>query len=343
MTIIEYRLSILVPGWNAEPYIENCIKSLLENDYQNLKIIIIAGGLDKSFEIALKLQKEYPNKIKALEQKMPHKNKALNLGLKEVDGDIIVITDVDCVYQKNWLSRINEIFQDKKFNVISGSFLPFQDRKNSLAEFNRIRHGTAIINNKHKEVIYGTKLCGANAAFRKEIFLEKLGKFEEISKTGDDKILGIQFNEYGEEIYFFRDIYVFTECYSNNLRKFIRRRIRWARDLFINPLEKKQVFKLLLSFGVALFKLFYPIATIIISYIFFNPSYIILLLLPWIVFYCIWLINFYLEIKRVSYKVNNLLKTNFNHKKAFKIVPLLFFVFGIITIVSLIYPRRHKW
>lgn len=343
MSKMEFNISVLIPGWNAEKYIENCIKSLLENDYKNFKIIIIVGGLDKSFEIALKFQKLYPNKIKALEQKTPHKNKALNLGLVEVEGDIIVITDVDCVYQKNWLSRINEIFQDKKSNVITGSFLPFQDRKNSLAEFNRIRHGTAIINNKHTEVVTGTKLCGANAAFRKEVFLRKIGKFEEISKTGDDKILGMQFNEKGEEIYFFRDIYVFTECYSNNFKKFIRRRIRWARDLFINPLEKKQVFKLLLSFGVALFKLFYPIVAIIISFIFFNPSYIILLLLPWIIFYCIWLINFYLEIKRVSSKVNNQLRTEFNYKKAFKIGPILFFAFGIITIVSLIYPKRHKW
>lgn len=62
-----YNLSILMPGWNTEPYIENCLNSLLENDYDNYKIIIIAGGTDNSFKIALRYQKKYPRKIIALE------------------------------------------------------------------------------------------------------------------------------------------------------------------------------------------------------------------------------------------------------------------------------------
>jgi len=185
-----FKLTILIPRWNAEPYIENCLNSLLKNDYDDYKIIVIAGGTKNSFKIALRYQKKYPRKIIALEQKIPHKNKALNLGLKEADGDIIVITDIDCVYQKNWLSRINEIFQDEKYNVITGSFIPYQDRENSLVEFNNIIHGNNDIKFPHAEIIIGNKLCGANAMFRREVFMNKIGKFEEVSRTGDDKILG---------------------------------------------------------------------------------------------------------------------------------------------------------
>lgn len=339
-----FKLTILIPGWNAEQYIENCINSILKNYYKNYNIIIIAGGSDKSYQIALDYQNKYPNKIKALEQKIPHKNKALNLALSDVDGDIIIITDIDCIYPKHWLGRINEIFQDKKINVITGLYLPYQEQKNSLAEVNRIRHGGDLIKHKHSGVIPGRKLWGGNAAFRKKVFFEKIGKFDEIAYTGDDKILGMQFNEKGESLYYFKDIYIYTECYSNNLKKYTKRRIRWARDLFITG-QKINTFKVLILFGIGLFKLFYPIATIIVALLFFNVSYIWLFLLPWIIVFLYFLIVQYFLLKRTSDKINSELKTNFNHKKAFKIMPLLFFIFGIINVISFskINPKKRKW
>jgi len=286
MSIINYKLSLLIPGWNADQYIENCVVSLMENDYDNFEIILITGGFDDSHDISLSLQRRYPSKIKVLKQEIPHKNIALNIGLKQVEGDIIILSDVDCVYNANWLSKINEIFQNKKYNVITGLYFPFPEIKNSLAEYNRIKTGNNLLNFEDNSIIIGNKLCGANAAFRKEIFLTKIGKFDESVPTGDDKILGITFNKKGEDLYYFRLIYVYTECYSNSVRNFIKRRIRWARDLFIT-IEKKDVIKLLILFSVALFKLFYPVLAILSWLIFFNFSYIWLMLLisPWVIFF----------------------------------------------------------
>lgn len=344
MTKFDYKLSLLIPGWNAEQYIENCVSSLLENDYINFELILITGGSDNSYNVSLKLQEKFPNKIKVLKQEIPHKNTALNIGLKQVKGDIIILTDVDCVYNANWLSKINEIFQNKKYNVITGLYFPFPEIKNSLAEYNRITTGNNLLNYEDNSIIIGNKLCGANAAFRKEIFFTKIGKFDESVPTGDDKILGITFNKKGEDLYYFRDIYVYTECYSNSVRKFIKRRIRWSRDLFIT-LEKKHIFRLLVSFGIASFKLFYPFIVILFWLLLFNFSFIwfILLISPWVIFFFLYLLFFYIRLKKLSVNTNNQLDIYFNHKKAFKIVPILFFAYSIITIISLIYPKRSKW
>ncbi len=344
MSKLEYKLSLLIPGWNAAYYIENCVNSLLENDYNNFEIILITGGSDDSYNISLKLKKKYPIKIKAFKQEIPHKNAALNIGLKGVTGDIIVLTDIDCVYQKNWLSSINKIFQNQNYNVITGLYLPLPDRNNNLAEFNRIKIGNNLLKFKNETVIIGNKLCGANSAFRKETFLDKIGKFDEKIPTGDDKILGITFNKNGEDLYYFRDIYVYTECYSNSLKGFIRRRIRWAKDLYIT-LNKKRIIKLLISFGIALFKLLYPIAILIFWFLFFQLDIFLLfiLLVPWFIFYLLYISYFFFQLKKSSIKVNSHLGTNFNFKKAFKIVPILFFTYSIITIMSILYPKRSKW
>ena len=344
MTNMNYKFSLLIPGWNAEKYIENCVFSLLENSYNNFEVVLITGGSDNSYKLSLKLKEQYPRKIKVLKQEIPNKNTALNTGLKEVEGDIIVLTDIDCTYQKNWLSNINEIFQNEKYNVITGFYLPFPDGKNSFSEFNRIKIGNNLLNFEDATIVIGNKLCGANVAFRKDIFLKKIGKFDESVPTGDDKVLGITFNKKGEELYFFRDLYVYTECYSKSIRKFIRRRIRWARDLFIT-LEKNHIIKLVISFSIALFKLFYPVIIIIFWLIFFNFSYIwlISLISPWVIFFFLYQIFFYIQLRKLGYKINDQLGTSFSYKKAFKIVPVLFFAYSIITVVSLIYPKRSKW
>ncbi len=342
--MLMYKLSILIPSWNGEIYIENCINSILGNDYDNYQIISITGGTDQGFLLSKELQKKAPNKIIALKQGKGGKNKALNQSLKYIDGEIIIITDVDCIYPKCWLSKINEIFQDEKINIITGLNLPYQHSTNSLAEFNRIRIGYILINHPDKEVIIGNKLWGGNSAFRKDIFDKKIGKFEEISKTGDDKILGMEFNKKGEDVYFFKNIYVYTEHYSNNLKKFINHRIRWARDLFID-LKYKDFPKLLFLIGIGLFKLFYPIGALIFWLIFFNNSPISLLFLfsPWILFFITYVLGFLFGLRKKTKKVNEELNRNFNYLKAFKIVPLMFFVFGIINLRSFIRPRSRKW
>lgn len=342
--MIDYRFSILIPLWNGEQYIENCLSSLLNNNYDNYQIISIAGGDDNSFEKSLKFQERYPNKIIALEQKKGGKNKALNSSLKYVDGDIIIITDIDCIYPTYWLRKINEVFQNNKINIITGLNLPYQNRLNSLAEFTRIRSGFKLVTFPNGEIISGNKLSGGNSAFRTKIFKEKIGMFEEVSKTGDDKILGIEFNKQNEDLYFFRDIYVYTEHYSNNLKKYINHRIRWARDLFIE-LKWRDIPRLLFLLGIGLFKLIYPIFTIIVWLIFLSKSYLPLILLfsPWIGFYLVFILKFYFELKNKARMVNKILSTKFSFKKALKIVPLMFFIYGIINIRSFIRPKHRKW
>ncbi len=346
--MIKYKFSILIPSWNDEKYIENCVNSILENDYKNFKIILIAGGtgIDNSYELALYLQKKYLGKVIAIEQKFGNKNKALNQGLKETDGDIIVLTDIDCLYQKKWLTRINEIFQDKKYNIITSNVLPFPGQNKSLSEYNNITNGYNLIKCcKQGDVIIGNKLCGANSMFRKSVFLNEIEHFDESVSTGDDKILGMHFNQKGESLYYFQDIYVYSECFSNSVKNYIKHRIRWARDLYIIPLNSSQIIRLIFFFSIALFKLFYPFAVIFLWLIFFVPSifWLILLFLPWIIFYLSYVMFFYFKLKIMSSELKNTLHMNFNLKRAIKIVPILFFAYSIITFISIINPKREKW
>ncbi len=334
----ENKLSILIPVWNAEKYFRNCINSLLENDYNNYEIIIIAGGNDYSYNIALNFQKKHSDKIKVLEQKVPLKNKALNLGLKEAQGEIIIITDADSIYPNDWLKRINEIFQNKKYNVITGNRFPFQDRKSVLAEYLNLIQGNKTIRFERSRVIKGVHLCGGNSMFRKDIFFDKIGMFDETIKHWDDVNLGMEFNKKGEKIYFFKDLYVYTEFYSNNLKKFIKQNVEWIHNYFCY-FRRRNIPWFLFLIGIGLFKLFYPIVVIILTLFFFDIFYIWIFLLPWIMFYFFILIKDYFKLKKVSYQLKIELNKDFNYKRAFKVVPLMFFIDAIIIMAGFLHPK----
>ena len=52
-------ISIIVPMYNVEKYVEKCLMSLIKQTYKNIKILAISdGSLDKSYEIALEISKK---------------------------------------------------------------------------------------------------------------------------------------------------------------------------------------------------------------------------------------------------------------------------------------------
>ena len=59
------KISIIVPVYNVEKYIDKCLRSLTQQTLQDIEIIIVNdGSLDNSVEIIEKYVKENPTKIK---------------------------------------------------------------------------------------------------------------------------------------------------------------------------------------------------------------------------------------------------------------------------------------
>lgn len=88
-------VSIIVPMYNVEKYIEKCITSLIEQTYKNCEIIIVNDGSeDKSKEIAEKIAIQN-NNIKIINQKNSGVSVARNTGIENANGDYIIFVDAD--------------------------------------------------------------------------------------------------------------------------------------------------------------------------------------------------------------------------------------------------------
>ena len=102
--INKYKLSIVTPNLNGGKYLEQTIKSVINQDYKNIEYIIIDGGsTDNSIEII----KKYSNYISYYEIKKDNNMyEALNYGFKKASGDIFTWLNSDDLYYKNCLSKL---------------------------------------------------------------------------------------------------------------------------------------------------------------------------------------------------------------------------------------------
>lgn len=115
-------LSILIPTYNEEKYIKECLESVLSQDYPtgNLEILVIDGSsTDNTRQIVRGFIMEYPF-IRLLENPdrfVPH---AMNIGIKESNGKYIIRLDAHAAYPPNYFSSLVELAQMHNTDNIGG-------------------------------------------------------------------------------------------------------------------------------------------------------------------------------------------------------------------------------
>ena len=100
------KFSIIIPVYNTEKYIDECLTSLLNQTYSNFEIIIVDDGSnDSSYSICKKYQRK-DNRIKLYKQKNSGVSSARNLGITKCNGEYILFVDSDDYLSYNALENI---------------------------------------------------------------------------------------------------------------------------------------------------------------------------------------------------------------------------------------------
>lgn len=167
-------VSIILPVYNEEKHIEECIKSLLTQTYQNIELIFVDdGSTDNSGKIINTYQKKYPN-IKYIYQKNQKQGAARNNGLSQANGKYICFIDSDDFTDKNMIKEMYEFANENDYDItlcdyyisygtykelVNTYYKPFKDNKNvtvqeyllsSVSPWNKMFKKDFLINNKFK-------------------------------------------------------------------------------------------------------------------------------------------------------------------------------------------------
>lgn len=96
------KVSVIVPIYNVEKYLEKCINSLLSQTLEDIQIILVNdGSKDNSGNIAKECEKNNKNRIIYVEKENGGLSDARNYGLKYATGDFIAFLDSDDYIEKN--------------------------------------------------------------------------------------------------------------------------------------------------------------------------------------------------------------------------------------------------
>lgn len=102
----EIKVSIIVPVYNAEKYIKRCIKSLIEQTYKNIEIILINdGSKDDSLSILRDFQSR-DDRIILINQCNRGPSSARNIGIEKSIGDYIAFIDADDSIELNYMEKM---------------------------------------------------------------------------------------------------------------------------------------------------------------------------------------------------------------------------------------------
>lgn len=116
-------INIIVPAFNAEKHIEKCILSLMNQTYENLKVIAINDqSTDSTLEKLQALESRYPDKLKVLSQKQQGPSAARNLGLENSKADFIGFVDADDYVSANMYKEMLEQAEEDVDLVICGRY-----------------------------------------------------------------------------------------------------------------------------------------------------------------------------------------------------------------------------
>jgi cellulose synthase/poly-beta-1,6-N-acetylglucosamine synthase-like glycosyltransferase len=232
------KLAIIIPARNEEANIENCIQSILQNNYPTTLFEILVVD-DHSEDNTANIVKKYEQQnVKLISLKdfvkdkiNSYKKKAIEVGIAQASGKLIITTDADCIVPNTWLQTIASFYEEKKPAFIAAPVLidcgwSFIQIFQSM-DFMTLQGITAAV--VHKKQM--TMCNGANMAYERAVFYE-VGGFAGIDNiaSGDDMLLMHKiYKQYPDRVLFLKSKEAIVKTAPvNTIKQFFNQRIRWA-------------------------------------------------------------------------------------------------------------------
>lgn len=117
-------LSVIVPAYNVEKYLRECLDSLIiREEPDRMEVLIIDdGSTDSSREIGLSYEKRFPDIFRVISKKNGGHGSALNRGIAEADGKYIKVVDGDDWLDTEELKKMVDFLETADQDMIAANY-----------------------------------------------------------------------------------------------------------------------------------------------------------------------------------------------------------------------------
>lgn len=169
-----------MPVYNGEKYIKETIESVLTQTFSDFEFIIIDdGSKDDTLNI---LNNFNDNRIKILKQNHGGIVKALNMGIKESQGEYIVRIDADDMCMINRFEILSKYMDDHKNTVVCGSWSEMINENGEVVD--ELKYAPIQDNDIRKYILLHNPFTHPSVIFRRSIF-DKVGGYRKFTHNED--------------------------------------------------------------------------------------------------------------------------------------------------------------
>lgn len=133
------KISVIVPVYNVEPYLEKCIDSLVHQTFREYEILLINdGSTDNSREICLKNERQYEC-ITLFDKDNGGLSDARNYGVSKAKGEFVVFVDSDDYVEEDMLEKFWSSHEQTGADIVIGRHLEEKESEEKILEKQRTR------------------------------------------------------------------------------------------------------------------------------------------------------------------------------------------------------------
>ena len=171
----KYKISVIIPVYGVEKYIDKCLNSLVKQSLKEIEIIVVNDGTkDNSQEIIDKYVKKYPDKVKSFIKENGGQGSARNYGLEKANGEYIGYVDGDDFIEKDMYKKLYNKAKELNYDiVVCGNY--------NVSEDYKTRNIDVFINNYNTDlenILFG-KMAVWNKIYKKDILINNKLEFKQ--------------------------------------------------------------------------------------------------------------------------------------------------------------------
>ena len=175
-------ISVIIPCFNAEKYIAECLDSVLKQTYKDFEILCVDNNsTDSTRDRIQEYVNKFPEKIRLLEEKNSGASIARNTGFRNSSGDIIQFLDADDILDKNKFEKQVSVFRYKDADVVVSDRIV--KNENLSQEINRFMFDKIEANPLEMAV---TQVIITGNPLYKRTIVEKVNGYDETLESAQD-------------------------------------------------------------------------------------------------------------------------------------------------------------
>lgn len=196
-------ITVIIPVYNAEKYIAECLESLINQTYKNLEIIAIDDGSKDNSGAICDQYKEKDSRIKVIHKENEGVSLARNAGLEIAKGEYIAFVDGDDYLEKEYLEKLLKALQEKQVDLVLCGFNRVYD-----SHTEKVTKGQSLVMNKEEFLTDILNVQGGAGIVHSKLWKKETIqdiKFNREIKIGEDSYFCIQATKNVNNVYVLDD------------------------------------------------------------------------------------------------------------------------------------------